>query len=103
MKSNHCELYLERIKELGGSFAAPIAGARSHTLDSQPYRVLVGDGVTLEQANLDFTLMCRTHSRRRRFEAPVSFSACTTMKFAMYAWPVDGYSADGHGSDLNAG
>lgn len=61
----HCELYLERIKALGGSFDGPHSdyfwkhAEIIRSADNPLTAFLSVMGMTLEQANLDFTLMYR--------------------------------------------
>ena len=61
----HCELYLERIKALGGNFDGPHSdyfwkhAEVIRTADKPITAFLSVMGMTLEQANLDFTLMYR--------------------------------------------
>lgn len=61
----HCELYLERIRELGGHFDGPHSdyfwkhAEVIRTAENPLTAFLSVMGMTLEQANLDFTLMYR--------------------------------------------
>ena len=61
----HCELYLERIKELGGNNVGPHSDyfwkhAEVIRSAANPLTAFLSVmGMTLEQANLDFTLMYR--------------------------------------------
>lgn len=61
----HCELYLERIRALGGNFDGPHSdyfwkhAEVIRTADKPLTAFLSVMGMTLEQANLDFTLMYR--------------------------------------------
>ncbi len=106
----HCELYLERIKELGGSFDGPHSDyfwkhaevIRSATNPLTAFLSVMG--MTLEQANLDFTLMYRDafekvgDSESARIIQRVHDDEIRHVRLAR-RWLLE---ETGHSSDLNA-
>ena len=106
----HCELYLERIKELGGSFDGPHSDyfwkhAEVIRSAANPLTAFLSVmGMTLEQANLDFTLMYRDafenvgDSESARIIQRVHDDEIRHVRLAR-RWLLE---QTGHSSDLNA-